>query len=78
VDEAEPILIDDVYATALVNYMLYRSYSKDAEYAANAAQAQAYYQQFMLLLGAKVTAEGVTAPAQALGAFNPNAPATQK
>jgi len=72
------ILVDDVYATALINYILYRAYSKDAEYAANAALATAYYGQFMTLLGAKVTAETVTAPNQALAGFNPNVPATQK
>jgi hypothetical protein len=76
--EGAPILIDDVYATALVNYILYRAYSKDAEYAANAALASGYYGQFMTLLGAKVAAETATAPAQALGGFNPNVPATQK
>lgn len=80
VTEGSTILVDDVYATALINYMLYRAYSKDAEYAANAAQATAFYGQFMTLLGAKVTAETVTSPAQALGqgGFNPNIPATQK
>jgi hypothetical protein len=78
ITETVPILIDDVYATALINYILYRAYSKDAEYAANAAQATAYYGQFMTLLGAKVTAETVTSPMQALGGFNPNIPATQK
>jgi hypothetical protein len=71
-------LVDDVYATTLINYILYRAYSKDAEYAANGALATAYYGQFMALLGAKVAAEQVTAPAQALGGFNPNVPATQK
>jgi hypothetical protein len=78
--EAALILVDDVYATALINYILYRAYSKDAEYAANAAQATAFYQQFMTLLGAKVTAEAITSPAQALavGGFNPNLPASQK
>jgi hypothetical protein len=78
--EGATILVDDVYATALINYMLYRAYSKDAEYAANAAQATAFYSQFMTLLGAKVTAETITSPGQALGqgGFNPNIPATQK
>jgi hypothetical protein len=78
VTEADPILIEDIYATALVNYILYRAYSKDAEYAANAALSQGYYQQFMSLIGVKTTAESVTAPAQALGGFNPSVPATQK
>lgn len=72
------IWVDDIYATALINYILYRAYSKDAEYAANAALATAYYGQFMTLLGAKVAAETVTSPMQALGGFNPNIPATQK
>jgi hypothetical protein len=72
------IVVDEVYATALINYILYRAYSKDAEYAANSAQAAAFYPQFMPLLGAKVTAETVTSPNQALGGFNPNIPATQK
>jgi hypothetical protein len=80
VAEGAAILVDDVYATALINYILYRAYSKDAEYAANASQATAFYQQFMALLGAKVTAETITSPAQALGqgGFNPNIPASQK
>jgi hypothetical protein len=78
IGEQSLILVDDVYATALINYILYRAYSKDAEYAANSAQAAAFYQQFMTLLGAKVTAETVTSPNQALGGFNPNIPATQK
>lgn len=78
VGEASTILVDDVYATALINYMLYRAYSKDAEYAANSAQATAFYSAFMALLGAKVTAETVTSPNQALGGFNPNIPASQK
>jgi hypothetical protein len=72
------ILVEDIYATALVNYMLYRAYSKDAEYAANAALSQGFYGQFMALLGAKLTSETATAPAQALGGFNSNVHATQK
>jgi len=74
----DKIQIDDVYATALVNYILYRAYSKDAEYAANAQAALAYYQQFQGILQGKVTGEAVLNPNQALAPFNPNVPGTNK
>lgn len=47
------LAVADVYAEPLFNYVLFRSYSKDAEYAANAALAQGYLQLFMSLLGMK-------------------------
>jgi hypothetical protein len=56
------ISVDDIYATALVNYVLFRAYSKDTEYAANASLASAYYQAFTALLGAKVGGEQATDP----------------
>lgn len=72
------ITIDDVYVTGLINYTLYRAYSKDAEYANNTALATAYYQQFQGLLQGKVTAESVSNPNQALSPFNPNLPGSMK
>ena len=47
----EVIRLDDSYANALLDYMLYRAYSKDAEYAANANRAVAHYQAFQNSLG---------------------------
>lgn len=47
------ITIDDIYANALLNLMLYRAYSKDAEYAQNAQLASAYYQAATATLGIK-------------------------
>jgi hypothetical protein len=40
------IPVNDRFSTALVNYMLYRSYAKDSEEASNAATAAGYYQLF--------------------------------
>lgn len=37
----------DKYATRLVDYVLFRSYSKDAEFAGSAGIAAAYYQSFV-------------------------------
>lgn len=72
------ITIDDIYVTGLINYTLYRAYSKDAEYANNSALAATYYQQFQNLLQGKVTAEAASNPNQALAPFNPNLPGSMK
>jgi len=68
------ITIDDIYVTALLDYVLFRAYTKDAEYANNATLAQGYYQQFQSILQGKVAAEGVSNPNIVVGKFNPNLP----
>lgn len=45
------IKLDDSYANALLDYVLYRAYSKDSEYAANAQRAVAHYQAMQGSLG---------------------------
>lgn len=72
------ITLDDIYVTALISYILFRAYSKDAEYANNATLASTYYQQFQGLLQGKVTAEAASNPNQALAPFNPNLPGSMK
>ena len=72
------ITIDDIYVTALISYILFRAYSKDAEYANNSTLAATYYQQFQGLLQGKVTAEAASNPNQALAPFNPNLPGSMK
>ena len=72
------ITLDDIYVTALLNYILYRAYSKDAEYANNAQLATAYYNSFQGVLQGKVTAEAASSPAQALGGMNPAVPGSMK
>ena len=39
--------MDDIYGNALVDYVLYRCYMKDAEFAGNAQRAGSHYQLFM-------------------------------
>lgn len=50
---AETIKIVDSYANAILDYMLYRAYSKDAEYTGNAQRAMAHYQAMQAAIGAK-------------------------
>ena len=38
--------VPDIYANAVQDYVLYRAYTKDSEYAGNAARAQAHYAAF--------------------------------
>jgi hypothetical protein len=56
------ISVPDIYANALVDYMLYRAYSKDADYAGNAARAQAHYAVFANTLGIEIKATLAVAP----------------
>lgn len=55
-------LIDDVYANVLLDYVLYRAYSKDAESTANAARATTHRQMFESALGVKTKTDADTAP----------------
>ena len=45
------ISVDDIYANAIIDFVLYRSYMKDAEYAGNAQRAQNHYQLFTASIG---------------------------
>tara|TARA_R110002167_G_scaffold91458_1_gene246097 strand:- start:168603 stop:169268 length:666 start_codon:yes stop_codon:yes gene_type:complete len=50
--------IDDSYLNPIVDFMLHRAYSKDADYAANAARATQHYQVFLSELGEKFQVDG--------------------
>lgn len=69
---ASTLPIDDIYANVLVDYMLYRAYSKDAEYAGNAQRAVSHYTAFANALGVKLKNEMDRNPNMTTGTFNPN------
>lgn len=71
-NEAAAITLNDFYAPAILNYVMYRAYSKDSDYAANDANAKAYFAAFESALSGKQAFEGVTNPNQALAPMNPN------
>ncbi len=56
------ISVPDIYANALVDYMLARSYMKDADYAGNAQRAQNHYALFANALGIEIKATLSVAP----------------
>ena len=59
---AETIRIDDTFANSLLDYMLYRAYTKDAEQQGNAARAIAHYQAFQSSLGVAAQANAASQP----------------
>jgi hypothetical protein len=59
---AEVIRIDDVYANPLLDYMLYRAFSKDSEQANNASRAMAHYQAAVASLGIKSQSDQASQP----------------
>jgi hypothetical protein len=48
------ISVSDIYANALLDYILYRAYLKDSEYAGSAQRASGHYQAFGSALGVEL------------------------
>lgn len=67
------ISVRDIDANALQDYILYRCFMKDSEYAGNAGRAQAHYAAFANALGVEIKA---TVAVQPQGGGNPNAART--
>jgi hypothetical protein len=52
------ITLDDIYANAIMDYMMYRAYQKDSEFA-NANRAMMYFNSFAQALGVKNQSDGM-------------------
>ena len=60
------INLDDVYLTAIIDWILYRAFSKDAEHAANATRATAHNQAFWSGIGHKTQRDVGANPTEAV------------
>ena len=69
--ETQPIPIFDVFQSALVDYILYRACSKDAEYAPGVQLSQSYMATFVAAIQGKNQSEITSNPTQSLGPSNP-------
>lgn len=56
------ISLPDIYGNVLNDYILYRAYTKDSEYAGNAGRAQAHYAAFANALGIELKGTVGVAP----------------
>ena len=69
------ISLPDIYGNVIQDYILYRAYTKDSEYAGNAQRAQAHYAAFANALGIEIKATVAVAPNPIQ---NPNQPRMQQ
>lgn len=58
------IQVDDIFANALINFVLYRAYLKDGEFAGNFQRAAAHYQIYTQSLAIGAESTEVNAPKQ--------------
>lgn len=75
--ETQVIGVRDIFQTAILDYVLYRACSKDAEYAPGLALAAGYLQSFMATMGIKSDTELKNSPNQNLQPRNPTVPGTE-
>lgn len=71
---SQTITLDDVYANALLDYVLYRAYLKDAEYTANSERVNFFYKSFMQALGLKYQVDQSVNPNRTAPPYNPASP----
>lgn len=67
--DTDPIVLDDSYAPALVDYIVYRAVSTDAEYGDNPAKVAQHFNQFMSALNQK---SGIDPSVEPLPATTPS------
>lgn len=58
----DTVRIDDAYVPALTDYILYRGFDKDSDFAGNMARSGKHFQAFSALLGQRIKIEASTSP----------------
>jgi len=61
-DTSANLAIPDIYANAIMNYVLYMAYMKDAEFAGNQQRASSHYQLFSTSIAGKGQLDATTSP----------------
>lgn len=77
VSTSTALTVNEIYAEPLLNYVLYRAYAKDADFAANAQIAQGYLQVTLSLLGLKTAKDFAFSPDTVKPGGTPNIAAAQ-
>jgi hypothetical protein len=75
--ETETISLNDIFMPVLLDYVLYRACSKDAEYAPGLQLAAGYLQTFLASMQAKSTSELSNSPNNKLGPLTVTTPGSQ-
>jgi hypothetical protein len=72
------IEVDDIYANAIIDFVLYRAYMKDAEFAGNAQRANNHFQLFASSVGAGAQINLISSPNMDAPRANPPMMAPQQ
>lgn len=75
--ESALIEVNDIYQTAILDYVLYRACSKDAEYAPGLQLASSYLSTFTLAMQTKAQSEILNSPNQQFQPRNPAVPGAE-
>ena len=75
--ETSVIYLNNIFETAILDYVLYRACSKDAEYAPGLQLAQGYLTTFMASMAAKAKSEADNSPNQQFATKDPNKAGSQ-
>lgn len=59
---SDTISLDDIYANAIIDFVLYKAYLKDAEYAGNQQRSSTHYQLFVNSVGSGTSAQVLIDP----------------
>ena len=59
---SDTISLDDIYANAIIDFVLYKAYLKDAEYAGNQQRSGTHYQLFANSIGTGASAQNLVDP----------------
>lgn len=62
VTQSGDLSIPDIFANAVMNYVMYMAYMKDAEYAGNQERASSHYNLFLTSVTGKTQIDGITNP----------------
>jgi hypothetical protein len=62
VAQVDNLSIPDIFANAVLNYVLYMAYMKDAEYAGNQQRASSHFQLFTASITGKGQIDAITNP----------------
>ncbi len=65
--DTQTISLDDTYANCLLDYILYRSYQLDSEFAGNPQRASMHYQAFVAAIGQKTQGDAASDPRPDIG-----------
>lgn len=76
--EAQAIELDDSYAAAILNYMLFRAYSKDTDYVEDSGKAAAYFTAFKDSIANRGSTQAILTASNAVAPATPAVPGTLK